>query len=400
MLSDISWVFFMKNLSRIYPFAALTSLAIAVIVASVPAGESKSPGKIAPVLQPFVDDHSLAGAVTLVATKDKIVSHEAVGFLDIAAKLLMPLNAIFWIASQSKPITAAALMILIDEGKLKLDDPVEKFLPEFRNQMVIVEQGKDRMVLQRPKQPITVRHLLAHTSGMPFSSLLEQPTLDALTLKDAVRSYALTPLNSEPGTKYKYSNAGINTAGRLIEVLSGMSYEDFMDKRLFGPLGMKDTTFWPNDEQLKRLAKGYKPGDKGVGLVETTVAQLTYPLNDRKRQPMPAGGLFSSATDVAKFCQLILNEGEFEGKRILSKSAVLELTKRQTPDTVKESYGLGFTTFNGVYGHGGAWATNMSIDSKRGLVTVWLVQHTGGFPKNGAQAQGAFRKKAEQLFGQ
>src|SRR5262249_28755422 len=157
------------------------------------------------------------------------------------------------------------------------------------------------VLLKHPKTPVTVRHVLSHTSGMPFKSLMEQPTIDVLPLRDAVRSYALTPLQSEPGTKYQYSNAGINTAGRIIEVVSGQAYEEFLDKRLFGPLGMKDTTFWPDEKQLERLAKSYKPNADKTGLEETTITSLKYPLNDRKRYPVPGGGLFSTAGDVGRF---------------------------------------------------------------------------------------------------
>src|SRR5213078_1345497 len=149
------------------------------------------------------------------------------------------------------------------------------------------EQATEHVLLRRPKHPITVREILSHTSGLPFKSALEQPTLDLLPLRVAVRSHAMTPLQFEPGSKYQYSNAGINTAGRIIEVVSGMPYEDFLDQRLFGPLGMKDTTFWPNQDQLTRLAKSYKPNAAKTGLEEITVTQLKYPLSDRHRQPMP-----------------------------------------------------------------------------------------------------------------
>src|SRR5262249_17834565 len=152
------------------------------------------------------------------------------------------------------------LMLLVDEGKVKLDDPVEKYLPEFKGMWVIVEQDKDHILLKKPKRPPTVRDVMNHTSGLAFRSAMEQPTIDVLPLKDAVRSYTMTPLNSEPGTKYVYSNAGINVGGRIIEVVSGMSYEKFLDVRVFKPLDMKDTTFWPNEDQLKRLATTYKPG--------------------------------------------------------------------------------------------------------------------------------------------
>jgi CubicO group peptidase (beta-lactamase class C family) len=245
------------------------SLLIAFIpIALVPARGQETKGKITSALQPYVDSKSLAGAVTLVATKDRVLTLESIGFADIAGMIAMPIDAIFWIASMTKPITGAALMMLVDEGKLTLDDPIEKFLPEFKGQWVIVEQDKDRMVLGKTKRPITVRDVMNHTSGMPFASIMEKPTIDVLPLKDAVRSYALTPLNSEPGSKYVYSNAGINTGGRIIEVVSGMPYDKFLDQRLFGPLGTKDTTFWPSEAQLKRLAKTYKPGKNKTGLEE------------------------------------------------------------------------------------------------------------------------------------
>lgn len=351
----------------------------------------------AAALKPFVESQSLAGAVTVVADKDNVLSLETVGFADIAAKRAMATDSVFWIASQSKPITGAGLMILVDEGKVKIDDPVEMFLPEFKDLWLTAEQDKDRLVLKKIP-PITVRQVLAHTSGMPFKSMMEQPTLDGLPLRDAVRSYVLTPLQFEPDTKYQYSNAGINTAGRIIEVVSGMSYEAFMDKRLFEPLGMKDTTFWPNDEQLKRLAKPYKPNADKTGLEETTISQLRYPLSDRTRYPMPAGGLFSTAGDVTRFCQMVLNRGTFGGKRILSEAAVAQMISRQTPAALKESYGLGWSVGPNSFGHGGALSTNMTIDTERGLITVFLVQHAG-FPNNGGQSQGAFRKAAEDKFG-
>jgi CubicO group peptidase (beta-lactamase class C family) len=339
-----------------------------------------------------VHNHTLAGAVALVADKEQILSIDKVGYADIAAKSLMGADTVFWIASQSKPITAAALMLLLDEGKLQLDDPVEKYLFEFKDLRV----GPDKQ-LKKPSHPITIREILSHTSGMPFQSAQERPTLDGLSWRDAVLSYAKTPLQFEPGTKYQYSNAGINTAGRIIEVVSGMPYEQFLEKRLLTPLGMKDTTFWPNGEQLKRLAKSCRPTKDKKGLEETTIGQLKYPLNERRRQPMPAGGLFSTASDVAQFCQMILGDGMYRGKRLLSKEAVKLMTSKQTGEAVNAKYGLGWSIGGGDFGHGGAFSTNMTIDPKRGLVLVWMVQHAG-FPGDGGQSQGVFRKTAYELF--
>jgi CubicO group peptidase (beta-lactamase class C family) len=366
-------------------------------IALAPARAQDKKGKVAAALQPHVDSRTIAGAVALVADKDEVLSHDAVGFADLARMLAMPLDAIFWIASMSKPITGSALLILVDEGKVKLDDPIEKYLPEFKGQWMIVEQDKDRMVLGKPKRLVTVRDVLNHTSGLPGRGAMEQPTYDALSLRDAVRSYALTPLNSEPGTKYVYSNPGINVAGRIIEVASGKDYEDFLNERLFNPLGMKDTTFWPSESQLKRLAKSYKPGKDKKGLEETKIFALSYPLSSTKRHPFPGGGLFSTASDIGIFGQMVLNGGVYKGKRYLSEAAVKEMTSKQTGADIKTGYGLGWASAGDTFGHGGAYATNLQIDSKRGLVTVFMVQHAGG--GNVGQALGAFRKAAEELSG-
>ena len=221
---------------------------------------SASGGRMAAVLQPFVDSHTLAGAVDAGRRQGQGArAWKRSASPTSPPKKPMRTDCLFWIASQSKPITAAALMMLVDEGKVKLDDPVEKYLPEFKGQMVVAERDKEHVLLKKPKHPITVRNVLSHTSGLPFTSPIEKPTLDLFPLEGRVRSYAMLPLDFEPGSKYMYSNAGINTAGRIIEVVSGMPYEKFLDKRLFKPLGMKDTTFWPSGEQLKRLAKAYKP---------------------------------------------------------------------------------------------------------------------------------------------
>lgn len=369
------------------PLGLLALLAFAPITRAqdAPAGPARA-------LAPFVESGSLAGAVTLVADKDKVLSLEAVGYSDVKAKTPLKADAVFWIASMSKPITAVGLMMLVDEGKVKLDDPVEKYLPELKDLWVAAEKDPEHVLLKRPKQPVTVRLLLTHTSGMPFKSAMEDP-LDRLTLRDAVRSYGMTPLQSEPGTRYAYSNAGINTAGRIIEVVSKMSYEEFMDQRLFEPLGMKDTTFWPNESQVARLAKAYKVAADKKGLEETKIGQLTYPLSDRKRQPMPAGGLFSTAADVGKFCRMMLNGGTLDGKRYLSEEAVKEMVKRQTPMEIKEGRGLGWAVGPDWFGHGGALATDMTIDAKHGLVLVYLVQHAG-FPGEGGKARGAFQHAA------
>ncbi len=389
----------MSFLAATHPLLAI--LAATVLLAVLSSGaqaHGDGHGKIAAALKLFVDSHSLAGAVTLVADREKTLDLETVGYADIAAHKPMHADALFWIASQSKPITATAFMMLVDEGKVHLDDPVEKYLPEFRGQWLATVHDEQHIELHKPSRPITIREVLSHMSGLPFSSAMEQPTLDGLPLWIAVRSYAMTPLQTEPGTAYAYSNAGINTAARIMEVVTGEPYEKFLEDRLFKPLGMVDTTFWSNKAQIARLAKSYRPNEAKTDLEETTVAQLIYPLDDHHRRfPMPAGGLFSTAADLCHFCQMILNGGDYKGRRYLSEAAIKEMTRRQTPPSVETGYGLGWATDGVRFGHGGAFATDMAIDSQSGRIYIWLIQHAG-FANDGDQARGVFRETAEREF--
>jgi CubicO group peptidase (beta-lactamase class C family) len=387
----------------------LLATSLLLLVSPVFADDSK----IVASVQPFVDRGNLAGAVMLVASPEKVLSLESIGYSDVGSKIPLKTDALFWIASMNKPITATALMMLVDEGKVKLDDPVEKYLPEFKGQLRLVDKSGDLVVLKKPAKPITVRNILSHTAGLVDRSPLEG-RLDTVSLKDGAISYGLSPLVFEPGSKYAYCNPGINTAGRIIEVVSGIPYEKFLQDRLLEPLGMKDTTFWPTEDQVKRLARSYEPGPNKTGLVETEIKQLTYPLTDRKRHPYPAGGLFSTAEDLGTFCRMILSGGKLDGKRYLSEGAVREMTSTQTGDLTnggkgEGGYGLGWSTSNksrgengpvipGPCGHGGAYATNMSIDPGKKLVTVWMVQHAG-FPGDGNKAQGAFQDAAKQIYG-
>ncbi|HEY3857186.1 MAG TPA: serine hydrolase domain-containing protein [Verrucomicrobiae bacterium] len=376
------------------------SLALFLCLASISqkTQAAEPSAKISAALQPYIDSHSLAGAVTLVANKDDILSIDCVGYSDVAARKPMKPDTMFWIASQSKPMTTTAFMMLVDEGKVSVDDPVEKYLPEFKGQMLVSKRDGDRLLLKKPSHPILIREILSHTSGLPFSSRPEQPTLDALPLREAVMSYAMSPLEFEPGTKYAYANAGINTAARIIEIVSGMPYEEFMRQRLFKPLGMKDTTFWPTKSQESRIAKSYKPNTAKNDLEEIQISQLHYPLSDHPiRYPMPAGGLFSTAHDVARFCQMILNGGQLDGKRYLSENAVNMMTSKQTGDAVKDNYGFGWGVGPDWASHGGAESTNMEINRKHGLVLIWMVQHAG-FPNNGNKSQAAFKEAALAQF--
>lgn len=358
------------------------------LVAAAAFADDGSP--VAAKLRPFVEDGRIAGAVTLVATPEKVLDVQAVGWADVAAKKPMTTDAVFWIASQTKPITGAALMILVDEGKVDVDAPVAKYIPEFAE--VRVGEGASAVA---PKRPVLVRDVLTHTSGLPFRSPMESPTLDLFPLADRVRGYAKLPLSFEPGTKFQYSNAGINTAGRIIEVVSGTPYEAFLAERLFQPLGMADATFRPSGDRLARVAKSYRPGEHG--LEETPIEQLKYPLDATDREPMPAGGLFATADDVRRFYQMLANDGVFEGRRILSEAAVRAMTADQSGEA-HANYGFGIGSNGDVFTHGGAYGTNSAYDRKRRLITVFLGQHQG-WAQGGEAAIPAFEGTAREAFG-
>lgn len=378
------------------PYRLFVFLCTLTLFLRIGFSETGATTKLAPSLQAFVDSHELAGAVVLVADKDKLLDLEAIGWSDIPAKQPMRTDCLFWIASQSKPIVATALMMLVDEGKVHLDDQVEKYLPEFKEQWLVAERDKEHVLLKKPQHPILVRNLLNHTSGMLYKTPIEQPTLDLLPLDQRMHAYVMSPLQFEPGTKHLYANAGINTAARIVELVSGMPYEQFVAERLFGPLGMKDTTFRPNADQLNRLAKSYQPNTDGTALEEAPIPQLHYPLDDPTRCIQPAGGLFSTAGDLLNFYRMIFNGGVFNGKWILSEQAVQQMTSKQTGD-LPQSYGFGFDTGGGRIGHGGTFGTVSSIDQDHRLITVFMIQYAGP-PANLNKFVPAFRQAVVKNF--
>lgn len=333
--------------------------------------------KLAAALAPFVRSGSLAGAVVAVAGLEGEETTVSAGWADIGAAQPMEPDTLFWIASQTKPITATVLMMLVEEGRVRLDGPAEEYLPVLQGPWVIGEQDETRLVLRKADRKVTVRDLLRHTSGMPFRTGMEEPTIDRILLGDAVKSYAMAPLLFQPGARFGYSNCGINTVGRIIEVAAGMPYAAFVQERLLDPLGMTDTTFVPSAAQLRRLAKSYTPNAARDSLEEVPIGFLSYPLDDPARQPVPAGGLFSTAADVVRFCRMILGGGQAGGRTYLSEASVAEMTRRQTDEALEGRYGLGWVVGPESCGHAGAQGTQMNIYPERGLITVYLVQHTG-----------------------
>jgi CubicO group peptidase (beta-lactamase class C family) len=341
-------------------------------------------------LQHFVTQNVMAGAVMLVADKDQILDLETVGYADLATRRPMRDDDIFWIASMTKSVTAAAVMMLVDDGKVKLDDPVAKYISAFKNVRIALPGNP----LAIPTRPIQIRDLLSHTSGMGFLNTTDAQLIDSVPLEESVRHDLLEPLQFEPGSIYKYSNEGMDTAGRIIEIESGIPYERFLRDRLFKPLGMRDTTFSPTPIQLQRLAHAYKNNPSKSGLEETPIRYLRYPLGGPDHFPAPGGGLFSTARDVARFCQMLANDGKYDGKTYLSPNAVRQMTSRQTGPHIKESYGFGLSVRDGYFGHGGAYKTDMCVD--HGQIRVFLVQQANDWANGNPAAE--FSIQAKKFF--
>jgi CubicO group peptidase (beta-lactamase class C family) len=398
---------FSMNPRRLPVFLAL---AVTLCLAqSVFADEPKLPG-VGAAMQEMVTKNEIAGAVTVVVTKDKVLHLESTGLADVAAKRAMTPDTLFWIASMTKPITGTAILMLQDEGKLSVADPVAKYLPEFAN--LKTPSGKPAN--------LTITQILTHTSGLGEAG---GPALkDAKTLADLVPLWLAAPMQFEPGEKWRYCQSGINAAARIVEMVSGQTFDAFLQKRLLDPLGMKDTTFYPTDAQRARLGIGYA---KNNGALSPVPPRELYE-GTRNRPPQGNGGLYSTPRDYARFCQMLLGGGSIEGHRILSAKAMKFLATPQTPDAMPvgffqndtfgqrgKNYGWGIGTSilrtphegvaamlsSGSFGHGGAWGTQAWCDPVRGVAYVMMVQRAN-FPNSDASdVRRAFQEAAAKALG-
>ena len=335
-------------------------------------------------LQPYVDNGAMPGFVTVMATADEIISVDCVGYANVEKKIPMKEDSFFWVASMTKAVAATCAMILVDEGKLDLDAPITDYLPELADVMVYSKEKDEELMdlgiggavsVKRPEKMMTARQCLSHMAGWRFVSPFQKLWgIDCFDHQRGVLSYAVMGLDFQPGERFHYSNVGINIVGAVIERLSGQALDQFMQERIFNPLGMTDTTFYPNEDQLSRMVTPYeydKNNKKNHPLPQ--IPFITYPLSDRtKRFPEAGGGLFSTGPDFIKFYQMLAGGGQYKGKRIISEKSFTEMTRKQTPDFVENGYGFGIDVKKDCFGHGGAAGTEGTIFNN-GLVTIYMV---------------------------
>lgn len=363
--------------------------------------QQKKFATISGAVQPFVDQGQISGAVMLVADKDQVLYESAIGQSDLATGRKMQTGDMFWIASMSKPVTAIAVAMLEEQGKLSFDDPVEKYLPEFHDMWVVQDQSASQRVLVKANRPITLRDLLTHTSGLG-----EYPvTGPHWTSAEFIKTVAHEPLRFQPGTRWSYSTAGIDTLSHIVEVVSGKTFAQFMQDNIFDPLGMKNTTYWLSPEQFARYAHSYHPDPQTGKLAEITIPFMyDGAVTDHARPALGGAGMFSTAEDIVKVYQMMLNGGVYDGHRILKPETIAEMTRNQTGDLKARAgmpWGLGFcviadpsameannTYAPGSFGHGGAYGTNSWADPKTGIVHIFMIQKTGsGNPDNSPPRQ-------------
>ncbi|HEX5447077.1 MAG TPA: serine hydrolase domain-containing protein [Pirellulales bacterium] len=362
-------------------------------------------------MQPFVDSGDVSGLVTLIGNQDGVTDVQVLGLADLENKRPMRRDTIFRIASMTKPITALAVMQLVEQGKLSVEDPVEKYLPEFKGQLLFVSKEGDTVTLKKPSRPIALKDLLTHTSGLPNypPGLADVYQKRNRTLSEATIAISQAPLMFEPGSKWSYCNPGIDTLGRIVEVVAGQPYEVYLAEHIFQPLGMTDTTPYPTAEQLARVAVTY--GKEEGRLAARPGGVLDYA--GGAKHPVPAGGLFSTADDLAKLYRCFLNHGTSGDKKIIGGKTLAEMTSEHTGELRAgfvdgSAWGYGFSLVRqpqgvteslsaGSFGHGGAYGTQGWIDPQQGVYTILLLQRTGLPNSDGSAMRKALHDAAARL---
>ena len=385
--------------TRLHVFSSLLSLPL------LAAGASPTIPGVTTAMQQAIANHEISGAVTVVATRNKILHCEALGLANIERQEPMTPDSLFWIASMTKLVTAAAVLMLQDEGKLQVTDPISKFIPEFAN--LKTPSG-------RPAN-LTLLQVLTHTSGLG-----EAPRDDAdkaHTLADLIPLFLAQPMQFEPGSKWSYCQSGINVASRVVEIVSGKSFDVFLQERIFDPLGMKHTTFYPGQKPGAHLVPGYKKNPTTQALEAVTPPSS---FGQEGHPPVGNGGLFSTGPDYARFCQMLLSGGKLHGRRYLTPAALRLMKTVQTGDLPTgffqspafgshgTNYGWGIGTCilraphpgvaamlsPGTFGHGGAWGTQAWMDPKRGVAYILMIQRADFRNSDASEVRRAFQQAA------
>ena len=391
------------NRSPLRTVLFLLLAALPLVAATLPNAKPEEVGlsserlqRIHQMLQRRIDAGDIAGSVTLVARNGKVAHFETHGLMDIETKKPMAKDAIFRLASMTKPVTGVAIMMLVEEGKVRLTDPVSKFIPEFKDMKVAVPKtpvpagrgaAPPQFYTVPAERDITIRDLLTHTSGLVSGAISTAEAAKVSrkpneTLADYIPRLGSVPLEFQPGSRWTYSpSAGFDTLGRVVEIVSGQTFDQFLKQRIFDPLGMKDTFFSPPETVMSRVASNYQKTAKGL-----------------EKQPDPgptkyfsgSGGLRITTEDYSLFGPMLVNGGQLNGKRLLSPRTVELMGSLYVPDTLPvrprgEGFGLSVRVVsdavarnsmlsNGSYGWSGAFGTHFWVDPKQKLVAIYLVQ--------------------------
>ncbi len=403
------------------PLAAQTKLTTDIphqnlVVAKNPEAVGLSPERVQRldrVMKGFVEQGKLPGLVAILIRNGQIVYHQAYGLADVASQRPMQKDDIFRIASMTKAITATAVMMLYEEGKFSLDDPISKYIPEFRNPTVLKSfRFSDSTYTTEPaNSEITIRQLMSHTSGLGygmidgderFKALYQKGgvtdlfTTDSISIGESVRRLAKLPLHFHPGEKYSYSE-GLDVMGYFVEIMSGMTFADYLQTHIFEPLGMSDTYFYLPESKSNRLVTIHRPEGGSWNAFPTTFYDPDYPRRGAKRFYSGGAGLSSTARDYATFLQMLVNGGAYNGKRFLSRVNTKLLTVSNQTGTLyggeggPEHFSLGFSVVNpighdrglgsvGKFRWGGYFNTNYFADPQEKIVAVLMkqTQNVGG----------------------
>ncbi len=330
-------------------------------------------------LKPYIDSGELVGAISVLYNDGK-TDVMCAGWANVEEKRPISMEQSFMQCSQTKGFCGVTIAMLVEEGKISLDDPVSKYLPEFKEMKVAVKGKDGKVTLVPAKKQITIRMVMNHTAGFPFEIPTKQKKgWPALSLRDTAKEAASLPILFEPETKTQYSNTGIDIGAAVIEVVTKKQWDVFLKERVLDPLGMTDTTFNPTDKQLKNSISIYNYKNAAKPEFTRFMSAMPLPHNGANVHPSAGAGLWTTANDQLKFYKMLMNGGIGDnGVRILKEETVRNILATSTRPAGMGGYSLGLTASkNDWFGHGGAWGTNCSVHIDKKQLNLWIVQAVG-----------------------